>query len=157
MSDPALEYLMSAGVPSAKFPDIGTKVEGRILRYELTQQKDLDGNLKTFDSGEPMMQIVFTLDTGVIDPDIEGDDGTRKVYAKAQMLQAVREAVKKTGHRGRLTGGILGVKYVRDGEATKRGFNAPKIYAAKFEAPTETDELDIPVEPEYDESSLEPF
>jgi len=153
MSNEALDYLMSAGVPSAKFPTIGSKCEGTIRSYEKTQQRDLDGNPKTWENGDPMWQIVFTIDTGEIDADVEGDDGTRKVYAKAQMLGAIREAVRKSGHRGDLVGGFLGVKYAADGEVTKRGFNAPKVYAAKFEPPAQTDELGAD---EYDDNG-EPF
>ena len=142
MSKEAMDFMMGSGVPSATFPTVGTKHIGRVLAMEKRQQRDLDGNKKFWDDGEPMWQIVFTLDTGVIDPSIDGDDGTRNVYAKAQMLTAIREAVKKSGWRGDLVGGRLGVKYAADGEATKRGFNPPKVYTAIYEPPTEADLLD---------------
>lgn len=148
MSKEAMDFMMGSGVPSASFLSVGTKHVGRVLAMEKRQQRDLDGNKKFWDDGEPMWQIVFTIDTGVIDPSIDGDDGTRNVYAKAQMLTAIREAVKKSGHRGDLVGGKLGVKYAADGEATKRGFNPPKIYSAVYEAPTEADMLNEVAEQE---------
>lgn len=167
MSKEALDYLMSAGVPSASFngtPPIEHK--GRIISFEKQQQRDLDGNKKFWEDGEPMWQLVFTIDTGEIDPSIEGDDGLRKIYAKAQMLGAIREAIKKSGHRGEIVGGMLAVKYTGDGEATKRGFNPPKLYAAFFKAPTQADlvadvaerqEPDGPPPSEYDDYGEEPF
>lgn len=151
MSNDAMSFLMEAGVPSASFdgnPPITHK--GRVLGMNKQQQRDLDGNKKFWDDGEPMWQLVFTIDTGIIDPKIDNDDGVRKIYAKAQMLGAIREAVKKSGHRGDLVGGTLAVKYIRDGETKKRGYNPPKVYAAKYEPPTETDALDDVADREQD-------
>lgn len=156
MSDDALAYLMSAGVPSAKFPSIGTTVSGRIRAYEKTQQRDIDGNPKSWDDGQPMWQIVFTLETDDRDPEIEHDDGTRKVYAKAQMLNAIREAVRATGHQGDLVGGMLAVKYTQDGPQKNRAYSAPKQYAAKFAPPAQTEDLGEP-EPNTGDYDEEPF
>lgn len=147
MSDDALDFLMGAGVPSCSFKEIGTTHVGTIVSFEKTQQRDFtSGAPKTFDNGDPMYQLVFTLATDVVDPEIEGDDGTRKLYAKAGMLNAIREAVRKSGHAGDLVGGKLGVKYVRDGEPTRAGINPPKVYSAKFEPPVQTEALG---EPDY--------
>lgn len=141
MTKEAHDFLMSAGVPSAKFPEIGSGVVGQILSYEKSQQRDIGGTPKTWDSGEPMWQIVFTLQTEENDPEIEGDDGVRKLYAAAKMLNAIREAVRKAGHQGDLVGGKLGVKFVAEEKPPKPGYNAPKVYAAKFKAPDQTDDL----------------
>lgn len=137
----ALDFLMGAGVPSAKFPTIGSKVVGTIESYEKRQERDMDGNKITFDDGEPKYQLVFTLDTGEEDPTIDDDDGMRKLYTKPQMLQAIREAIKKSGHRGDIVGGRLGIVYFEDGEPPRRGFSGPKQFRAKFEPPAETDDL----------------
>jgi hypothetical protein len=160
MSNDAMQFLMSSGVTSAAFPNVGTKVEGKVLAFEKRQQRDIDGNKKFWDDGEPMWQIVFTVDTGIIDPSIEDDDGVRNIYAKAQMLNAIRDAIKKSGHKGDLVGGRLGVMYYADGEKKNKGYNAPKLYKAKFEAPAESDSLDdVRVEPEesFDEYSDDVF
>ena len=159
MSNDALDYLMGAGVPSVKWPARGTKVVGVIQSYEKRQERDIDGNKVTWDDGEPKWQLVFTLDTGQPDPDIDGDDGVRKLYTKPQMLAAIREAVKKTGHRGDLVGGKLGVVYAADGEQQRRGYNAPKVFTAKFEPPAQTSDLDGPddYEPPVDDFGEEPF
>lgn len=155
MSNDALAYLMSAGVPSASFLEIGTVHAGQIESYEKTQQRDLDTNEpKVWPDGQPMWQIVFTIQTDERDDQIDGDDGLRKIYAKAQMLNAIREAVKTSGHAGDLVGGKLAVKYVRQEQPKKRGYSGPKVYAAKFEPPVQTADLGAPEpdEPDYGET-----
>lgn len=149
----ALDFIMGAGVPACKFLDVGTTHVGTVLAYQKTQQTDFKTKTpKTFDNGDPMWQIVFTLQTEEQDDSVEDDDGKRKLYVKAGMLNAVREAIKKSGHTGDLVGGKLGVKYVRDGEAQNAGINPPKVYSAKYEPPT--DEL---LADEEDDDLSKPF
>lgn len=137
MSTPDVNsFLMGGGAPAAKFPDIGTTIEGRILDTEVTQQTDLDGNPKVWENnGKPMMQAVVTLQTDLRDPEIGDDDGIRRLFVKGQMQTAVRDAVKAAGARELKHGGTLKVQYHADGERKKAGYNAPKLYRAKYTAP----------------------
>lgn len=130
------EFLNQGGVPSAKFDAVGKVVKGTITSAEVGQQRDFTTGLpKSWDDGKPMMQLVITLQTDERDPEVEDDEGIRRLFARANMLNAVREAVRKTG--GKLeVGGKLAVKYTGDGEAKTRGHNAPKLYSAQYEAPT---------------------
>jgi len=142
MSNDALEYLMG-GAPTLTFPDLGTVHKGRIRSYEKTQQRDMDSGMpKVWENGEPMWQIVFTLETEERDSEIDSDDGVRRLFAKAQMLTAIRDVIRKSGHRGEVRGGVLAVKYAADGQAKTRGYNPPKVYAARFEPPVPTDDFD---------------
>lgn len=148
MSNP-LDDLMSTGVPSATFPEIGTVVEGIVLKLEKTQQRDMDsGKPKFWEDGNPMTQFVFTLRTELRDASLDHDDGIRKLYAKAQMERAIRDAIRKSGHKGDIEGGTLAVKYVRDDVPKTRGFNPPKVYAAKFDPPTQTEQFDADAGPD---------
>lgn len=142
MTNDALDYLMG-GAPTCNFLTLGTVRKGRIRTYEKTQQRDMEtGTPETWDDGSPKWQIVLTLETDERDPEIDGDDGVRRLFAKAQMLSAIRDAIRKSGHRGDVTGGMLAVKYHEDGQAKTRGFNPPKIYKAQFTPPIPTDETD---------------
>ncbi len=136
MSDPNA-FLMSGGTTSAKFDTIGTTVAGKITRQpEVQQQRDFTtGEPKTWDDGKPMMQLVVALATSERDPQIPDDDGERNIYVKANLLKAVREAVRKSGASGLEVGGTLSITYTADGEAKKRGFNPPKIYSATYAPP----------------------
>lgn len=142
MTKEADDFLMG-GAPSASFLDIGDKCVGTILSYEKVQQRDFDtGQPAVWDDGSPRWQVVFTVQTEENDPELEHDDGRRRVYAKGQMLSAIRDAVKAAGVRGDLVGGKLGVVYAGNGEAKRRGAAPPKQFTAKFEPRPQTDDLD---------------
>lgn len=135
MTTDANSFLMGGGVQSAKFDKPGTVVKGIIDDFQLRDQTDFaTGKVKTWDDGNPMKQLVVTLRTD--ERENEDDDGRRRIYIKGQMQQAVREAVQKAGADGLGIGGELAVKYVKDGEAKQRGWNPPKVYAARYTVPT---------------------
>jgi hypothetical protein len=135
--------LLLGGAPAAKFPTIGTKVVGKVLSQKKQASKDMQtGKPKTFENGDPMYEIVFTLATDERDPEIEDDDGTRRVFARGQMLKAIGQALRKAKWSKELVGGTLGIKYAADGEPAARGFSPPKLYQAMFEPPDPADEFD---------------
>jgi hypothetical protein len=138
MTISANDLLMGGGMASAKFPTIGTKVTGRIIRDpEARQQTDIQtGDPLTFANGDPRMQIVVQLATDERDASIDDDNGDRALYIKGNMLNAVREAVRRAGAKGLEVGGTLTIVYSGDGEAKTRGFNAPKLYTASYTPPS---------------------
>ena len=132
----ANDLLMSSGGKSATFPAVGTVVTGTITAEPKAQQQtDMKtGEPKAFANGDPMMQIIVSLQT--TDREDDEDDGIRQLYVKANMLKAIREAVQTAGAKGLEPGGVLAVKYVADGEVKTKGFNPPKLYAATYTKPT---------------------
>jgi hypothetical protein len=124
-------FLMGGKRNSAKFPTVGTTVKGVVISKALEQQKDMDGKAKFYDDGNPMNQMVIGLQTEERDAELTDDDGIRYVFAKGNMLVAIRDAVKKAGKQSLDLGDELAVKYTGDGVAKTRGFSAPKLYAAK--------------------------
>lgn len=154
MSDDGMDLLLG-GAPAAKFPTVGTVVKGKVLGQKKQQSKDMaTGELKTWEDGTPVWEIVFTLATDDRDPAIEDDDGSRRLFARGQMLKAIGQAIRQAHWSQSLVGGELAVKYAKDGEATRRGFSAPKIYAAKFDPPNLADAFESmgaePVEDDTD-------
>ncbi|WP_172384771.1 hypothetical protein [Streptomyces sp. MNP-20] len=131
----ANSFLMGGGgAPTAKFPTPGTTVGGRITAPpKVEQQRDIKtGEAKVWSNGDPMMQLVVTVDTGQRDPSTEDDDGKRRIFVKGQMKNAVADAVRSSGAKGLEVGGHLAVTYTHDGEVTQRGFSAPKQYTAQY-------------------------
>lgn len=127
-------FLTSAGATAAKFETIGTTVKGEILAAELRNQTDMKtGEVKTFPDGNPMKQIVITLQTDVHDSD--EDDGTRRIFAKGQMLSAIRTAV---GRAGIQIGAKLAVRFTGEEAPKTRGFSATKLYKVWYQAPVRT-------------------
>lgn len=131
------DFLMGGGgAPSAKFPTPGTTLSGRITeRPTVEQQRDIkDGSKKFWSDGNPMMQLVVTVQTDERDPQLEEDDGRRRLFVKGQLKNAIADAVRTAGARGLEVGGTLTVTYTHDGTATQRGFNPPKQYTAQYVA-----------------------
>lgn len=135
--------LLDSYATSAKFEAIGKRVAGRVVRDAVeVQQRDFEsGDPLFWDDGNKRMQLVVTVDTGVIDPTIEHDDGERAIYVKGQMLAAVKAALKKTRSREIREGGFFAVTLVREEPLPKgkRG-NPKKIYEAEYEPPAESAE-----------------
>lgn len=136
MSDEATEFLTGDGCPAAKFAEPGAKVVGVVLRNELVQQRDFGTKTPlVWDDGSPRMQAVITLQADDYEPVDDDDDGRRKLYVKSpKMRAAIGEAIRKSGHKGSIVGGRLGVMFTRYGEG-KNAQNPPKLYSAKFEPP----------------------
>lgn len=141
MSIPSADdFLMSESVPSAKFAQIGATVTGTICEPPVVQQQRdyTTGELKFWSDGNPMMQLVVTVQTTERDPDIVDDDGRRRVYVRGQLKKAVQRAVKAAGAPGLAVGGQLTVTYARDGQPTNPRFNPPKEYTATYTPPAPT-------------------
>lgn len=130
--DNDLDALLSGGGSTAKFPEIGATVRGRIVNAEKRQARDFDsGKPKFWDNGDPVWEAVITLDTG---EDDENGNTLRTLYCGGKMLQAVRQALAEAKAKLEV-GGDLVVKYTGDGEPSKKGFNPPKLYKAKYTPP----------------------
>lgn len=134
-TDSVNDFLLAGGIPACKFPEIGTTVKGTITASEVAQQTDYaTGVPKTWDNGEPMMQVIVTLQTDDRDASVDGDSGLRKLYVRGQMLHAVREALKQAQAKLEV-GGTLAVQYASDKPSEKRGFNPAKQYVAQYKPP----------------------
>ena len=128
---PSVEQFLSSGAKSAKFPTVGSKVSGSVVGSELQQQIDFDTQLPKFwPDGNPMLQLVVTIKTGELNA---ADDGCRRIFAKGQMLAALKAAVKASGSSGLLNGQGITVTYVSDGEA-RNSLAAPKHYEVTLTA-----------------------
>lgn len=137
MTSTAADFLMGSASPSAKFPDVGTTVGGVITRIgDPIQQRDYaTGTPKTWDDGSPQLHLPIDLQTDLRDPEITDDDGSRTLYIKGQMKKAITDAVRAAGAKMLEVGGTLTVTYSGNGEASKKGFNPPKVYTATYAPP----------------------
>ena len=135
MSD-SFNDLLSSDAAAFKFENIGDTAKGKVVRAEKRQQTDIDtGEPRVFPSGDPMMQLIVT---------IELDDGTQTALyfkggeyeaaeGKGQSgLNALRAGVGQQEFR---TGGLLAVQYSGNGKKTKAAYSAPKLYTVQYKAP----------------------
>jgi len=51
------------------------------------------------------------------------------------MQKAIADAVRQVGAPGLEVGGKLQVRYSGQGQATRRGYDPPKLYTAKYKRP----------------------
>jgi hypothetical protein len=124
---------------SFPFDTIGDEVTGRIIDFAERQQNDMDtGEPDVWPDGKPKMMIWVELQTPLCTE--EGDDGKRSVYLRGSKksescssLSAVAVAVKAaTGGSAITLGSTLTLKYIGDGVASKKGWNPPKRYSARY-------------------------
>lgn len=139
--DEANALLMGGGGKSAfsKDSEIGTVVGGKITAINVAQQTDyVTGKPKTWDNGDPMKQIVVTVETD--ERDDANDDGARNFYLKGGAKRtnttqgAVHEACRKAGVSGLAVGGTLSMAYIGT-EPSTQGSDR-KLWSAKYEPPT---------------------
>jgi len=137
MSD-ANSLIMGSSIPSCGFLDIGAEHKGTITALDVMQARKFGkpNELDFWEDGQPKMQAVVTMQTEENDPEIENDNGMRRLYvASPRMRSAIASAVKKAGATGLAVGGKLGVKFLREDPEGKNKQNLPKIYGAIYEAP----------------------
>jgi hypothetical protein len=134
---PSAESMLSGGMPSAKFPVVGTTITGTVTADPEVRQATQFGTGEPlfWDDGRPKMEIVLTIATDARDAEIDGDDGTRRVFIKGQMLTAARAAIQNAKVKNFAPGGKVTITYARDGKPSKPGYNPPKEYTMTYEAP----------------------
>ena len=121
-----LASIESQSSKGAKFEQPGTSISANQIRDFKSRQP------KFFDDGQPQMQVLVTINTGVTDPMVEDDDGRRTVYIKGFGLQrhAWLQALHNAGLRKAAEvrpGDRFTATFTGFGEA-KPGMNAPKLF-----------------------------
>lgn len=147
MSNDVNTFLFEGNARSFPFERVGDIVKGTIVACDLRQQTSLEDNKPLFwADGTPRRQLVITLQTNLSTTD--DDDGQRTIYAKGgryevatgegmSMRDAIADAVKAAGAKTMDPGDELAVGFTGEGKA-KRGYNAPKLYAASFRKATQS-------------------
>lgn len=129
----AADAFLAPFIAAAKFEEIGQSVTGVVTEARVTNQTDIDGDVRTFDNGEIRTQLEVIVQTAeAVDDD---DDGQRKIYVKSFMVKPFRNEMKRCKVKGVRPGGNLTVTYVADGEVTRKGYSAPKLFTVAYEPP----------------------
>lgn len=140
-----MSILDSGRAPAAKFPVVGAGVGGRVTEQpQERQQTDFKSrDPLTWPDGSPKMQWVITMQTDRRDD--EDDDGRRRLFAKGQMLEAIRRAVRDAHAKDIVADGFLTVTYVGDGELADDALTPPKVYEATYTPPDDSTDDDEPI------------
>jgi hypothetical protein len=134
MSNDSKSFLSSGGPKALAFATPGTSHTGTVVGDpKESQQMSPDGELKTWRDGNPMMQLVVTIDTGKQED--EEDDGLRRLFIKGQLRKAFQTALSEAGAEELLPGGNVTVTYTHDGERSNPAYSPPKQYAVVYVPP----------------------
>lgn len=127
---------------SAKFDEIGDRIEGTIVSAEELDQTDIEtGEVKRWPDGKAVKQWVVVVRTDMRDGD--DDDGQRTLYAKGGKFdaasgsgQSMMEAIKAAANgRPIEEGGTLTVMHSGLGKKKNPAYSAPKLFKAKYAPP----------------------
>jgi hypothetical protein len=118
--------------PALKFENVGDTHTGKVIEVKKLEDRDPQGEVKTWPNGDVRYVFVFTVSTA---------DGFGNIWARGNMVKAIREAATASGATT-MVGTKLTVKYTGDGEK-KKGMNAPKLYKAKVEAAAQDDSTEM--------------
>lgn len=132
-------------VPSAKFDAVGDHIVGDVVGVDVGQARKFGSNdLDTWDDGRPKMNLIVTLQTELRDPNVEGDDGRRRIFAlqPSEMLRAIAAVTVEDGKQLAI-GGRLAVQWIGERPHEKAGFNPVKLYKAAYSAPTANAAADL--------------
>jgi hypothetical protein len=134
--DAANALLMGGGTKSINWKEngVGYTVIGTIVdQPKVEQMTDYNDKSKLLNwpSGDPMMQIVCTIQTDLRDAANPEDDGKRKLHIPPRMQKPVREAIQKAGAKGLAIGGRVAVR--RTGGTGESG--SPFEFAAEYAPP----------------------
>jgi hypothetical protein len=130
---PSLSGFFSGGGKAAKFPTIGSAINGTITAVHPPEPQ------RDFETGQDIpgkTQVRIELQTEERNPEIEFDDGSRTLYVRGWMKGAVGDALRKAGETEPKIGGQLSVTYTSDGAPSRPGLNGPKQYTVSYTPPT---------------------
>lgn len=130
------EFLNGGGIPSAKF-EVGTLWKGPILELDVVQQRDfMTQQLKTWPDGNPMMQLVVTIQTEVRDPAVEDDDGRRRIFVGGKRIREAVAAAVKASRAKIAVGGMIAVKCTGEEPNENPKLSPAKLYVAEYQPPS---------------------
>lgn len=147
MTQPREEFdsllLGGGGPPAAKFPTVGTVVEGTLTGKDTQHKTQYNPNpnaekvFEYFKSGDPKKELILTLQTDQRDPARENDNGVRRVFVPFQMQQALAKAVNEAGIKGSLPlGSRIRIQFTHE-VPSQGGGNPRKEYAVQVSGPAD--------------------
>lgn len=123
--------------PIAKFDRVGDSVTGTLVDAEVAPVTSPTGETQVDKNGNPRQQIIYTLQTDERDPEIDDDNGQRRVFAKWAIQKAISTCLTDAGLSkvGLQEGGKLTITHTGTQKATQRGYSDIKLYEASYVAP----------------------
>jgi len=122
---------------------IGTVVAGKVTNVESLQVKNYETEeLEWWEEGRPKMQMRIVVQTGVLDPLVEGDTGERAIYIKwwGDSRTGLMDAVKAAGAKSVEVGGTFAARLMGTKPTTSntgKALNDAKIFGYQYKPPVQ--------------------
>ena len=139
------DLLGNRSIPSISFKDakVGDSFTGTITDLRTVQVRSYDsGEPEFWDDGKPKLQIEVTLATDYLDPTLDEDDGTRRVYLFGQKLSAAKQEMKSKGISKLEKGFKFTISFVGEKPASNKKYNNVKLYGIEIEPATSNPDVD---------------
>lgn len=135
--DDANSVLRGPRDPAISFKNIGDSITGVLVDADVAPVTDPKGEVQVDKNGNVKKQVIYTLQTDLRDPEIEDDNGKRRLFAKWAIQKAISEFLAENGlaQTGLQEGGTLTVTFVKTEPAKTRGYNDTKLYEASYVPP----------------------
>lgn len=139
------DLLGTRSIPSISFKEakVGDAFTGTITDLRTVQVRSYDsGDLEFWDDGKPKLQIEVTLATDYLDPTLDADDGTRRVYLFGQKLAAAKQEMKAKGLQKLEKGMKFTISFTGTKPSSNKKYNDVKLYGIEIEEATSNAEVD---------------
>lgn len=139
------DLLGTRSIPSISFKDakVGEGFTGTITDLRTVQVRSYDsGEPEFWDDGKPKLQIEVTLATDYLNPELEGDDGTRRVYLFGQKLAAAKQEMKNKGFSKLEKSMKFTISWVGEKPSSNKKYNNIKLYEIELDAATSNPDVD---------------
>lgn len=139
------DLLGTRSIPSISFKDakVGESFTGTITDLRTVQVRSYDsGEPEFWDDGKPKLQIEVTLATDYLDPMLDEDDGTRRVYLFGQKLSAAKQEMKSKGIAKLEKGMGFTISFTGEKPASNKKYNNVKLYGIEIEPATSNPDVD---------------
>jgi fructose-specific component phosphotransferase system IIB-like protein len=139
------DLLGTRSIPSISFKDakVGDYFNGVITDLRTVQVRSYDsGEPEFWDDGKPKLQIEVTLATEYLDPSLDEDDGTRRVYLFGQKLSAAKQEMKSQGLSKLEKGMKFTISFVGEKPSSNKKYNNVKMYGIGIEPAVSNPDVD---------------
>lgn len=139
------DLLGTRSIPALSFKDakVGTAYTGTITDLRTVQVRSYDsGEPEYWDDGKPKLQIEVTLATEYLNPELEEDDGTRRVFLFGQKLAAAKQEMKSKGFSKLEKGMQFTITFSGEKPASNKKYNNVKLYDITLDEGKSNPEVD---------------
>jgi hypothetical protein len=139
------DLLGTRSIPALSFKDakVGTAYTGTITDLRTVQVRSYDsGEPEYWDDGKPKLQIEVTLATEYLNPELEDDDGTRRVFLFGQKLAAAKQEMKSKGFSKLEKGMQFTITFSGEKPASNKKYNNVKLYDITLDEGKSNPEVD---------------